>query len=238
MRSVIQMTMAMECAPDVLQVVMNARTAALVLVAVSLTASGCKKDASTDTKATASASATTAASAAPVASAAKAPFKEPSDDSTPADGALLPVGKPAGAKTLFMFDPPQSAAAPKAIWSVAYAEKDDDRLVNLMEGDQGWMSLHFIDCRGDMAKKYVGKPLSDLGEIAYCFVTLPDTFKGFPSIGRDAKGAMDSARRVVRAGNVVVTSGAWERPKGGTKWKLADLDVVLNDMDWATIAKW
>lgn len=217
---------------------MSVRSTALLLVSVSLAASACK-DKPADTNATPTA--TTAAASASAAPAAAKPFKAPFEDSSPAPANVLPTGKAVDAMTLAKFDLPEPAIVPKgALWSSVEAEREGDRKTYLSDGkpgdSSGLMGVDFIDCRSGNVKKYVGKPLSEIGNYGWCFVTLPETFEGNPSYKQDG----GDATRVVRAGNVVVVAATFERPstKGADKWKLAQLDTVMSDMDWATIAKW
>ncbi|CAN5459802.1 hypothetical protein BH09MYX1_BH09MYX1_66900 [soil metagenome] len=103
------------------------------------------------------------------------------------------------------------------------------------------MGVHFIDCRSAQTKKFAGQPRREIGEYAWCEATLQEKFEGFTSFRREQGGGNNSmwnAERVVRAGNVIVTGDAFERPKAGEKWKLAQLDAVMSEVDWATIAKW
>ncbi len=200
----------------------------------------CHKDKPTDTNATPSATSNTTAqaSAKPAASAHK-PFKDPSDDKSIASADVLPTGKPVSAKTLAFFDLPASKDAPAdALWSPVDAEKDGYTHTNLMKGKEGWASFIIFDCRSDGVKKMAGQPLSEANVFAYCFVTMPDTFKSYPSYGKEAgsdgTGFWD-AQRAVRAGNVVIFGSVWERKD---KWKLAQLDALMGDVDWAAIAKW
>lgn len=217
---------------------MSVRSTALLLVSVSLAASACK-DKPADTNATPSATAA-AASAAPTAK----PFVDPGDDKSPASAAVLPVGKPVSAKTLAFFDLPQPTNVSKeALWSAVEAEKEGERQTALMKGDGGWVTVHFLDCRSDIVRKFAGKPLEDIGDYGFCYVTLPETFKGYPSFKKEqgsGGNAVWNADRVVRAGYIVVDASAWERPetKGADKWKLAQIDAMMSEMDWAAIAKW
>jgi hypothetical protein len=202
-----------------------------------LLVSGCNKkaDAGPAGGGSAAASATGATSAMP----SSKPFMDPSDDPSPASAAMLPTGTPVSAKTLARFDEPKPKKAPAhAIWTTVWAEKDGDKFTNLTDfkaNKKIYMTLRFIDCRADKVKTYAGKPLKDTGEFGFCFVTLPEKFKDYPSWGRDKGGGNNStwdALRVVRAGNVIVTVS------GDPSWKLAGIDEALTDMDWATIAKW
>lgn len=222
---------------------MSARTTIGLLLFTALAASGCKdKDAGTNGTPSATPS---ASGAAPTTAAAK-PWKDPSDDASPAPSGVLPTGTPVSAKTLARFDLPQPKKAPaSALWTSVWAEKDGDRFTNLTEypkagsteGKKYWMSIRIIDCRDEKAKAYVGKPIKDAGQFQYCFVTMPEKLKGNPSFGREKGGgnnAVWDAMRVVRAGNVIVTA----LPGAESKWKLAELDEALADMDWAAISKW
>lgn len=229
-----------------MRVQMSARYVVSLLIPMTLAVAGCK-DKAPDPGGTPSAtpSAAAATSAATPTTAGSKTWKDPSDDPSPAPSGILPTGAPVSAKTLARFDLPQPKKAPaSALWTSVWAEKDGDRFTNLTEytkagstdGKKYWMSMRFIDCRAEKTKGYVGKPLKDAGDFAYCFVTLPEKFKGNPSFGRDkgsGNNAVWDARRVVRAGNVIVTAGASE-----PTWKLAELDEALSDMDWATISKW
>lgn len=212
----------------------------LLFLSTALAAVGCK-DKAPGPEATASA--TPSASAATPTTAAK-PWKDPSEDPSPAPSGVLPTGTPVSANTLASFDLPQPKKAPAgALWTSVWAEKPGDRFTNLVEftkkpeGKKYWMSIRMIDCRDEKAKAFVGKPLKDAGQFQYCFVTLPTMLKGNPSFGREKGGgnnAVWDAMRVVRAGNVIVTA----LPGAEGKWKLAELDEALADMDWATISKW
>jgi hypothetical protein len=211
---------------------MHTRTLFLVgSCAIALVA--CQKNKPTDTN-TASSTSVTAASATVTASAKPAPkpFKDPSEDSSLASADVLPTGTPVSAKTLALYDWPIPKNVPAdALWTATDAEKDGYTHTNIMKGKEGWASFIVFDCRYDGVRKMAGKPLSEANVFAYCFVTMPDKFKGYPSFAKEGGDPF----RVVRAGNVVVFGDVWERKD---KWKLAQLDELMGAVDWATVATW
>lgn len=213
---------------------MTSRTVLLVAVGLLVSSSACQREKSAGVGGSPSAS----VSGTPSAPAAK-PWVDPSDDPTPASASVLPSGKPVSAKTLAFFDLPQSKRVPTAIWSAVDAEKDGHRHTYLadVKGSGGWVGVTFVDCRRDKVREYAGKPLKDLSSFSWCYVTLPEKFKGYPSYSHD--GGMVGGFRVVRAGNVVLEAGVFERPKAPKeKWNLAQLDEIMSEVDWATIASW
>ncbi len=219
---------------------MRIRSSRLLILPL-VVAAACKKDApanqtTTTSVATPSASASVAATAS-----AKPAWKDVDEDDRLASADVLPPGKPVSDDTLAMFDLPKAPAGLPAgtIWSSVEAEQDGHRH-NILKANAKDMyaDIEFYDCRSAQVRKFAGKPLKDLGAMAYCFVTLPETYKGYPSFKRD-KGHTStsfwSAMRVIRVGNMIVMTESFTREK---EWLLAELDDSIKDLDLATIAKW
>jgi hypothetical protein len=207
------------------------RFTASVLLATSLLTSGCKK-------------AEKAAPAEPAGSAAIAtPPKEtpvaktpPADQAAPA-GAQVPAPPPGGgadgvvpAATLEAIQLPKPKKAPeKGIWSAAIAAHDGDRLVNYIDGDALWISVHFVDCNLPAAKEAASKPVNQRGAFTFCHETPAGKIKDYPLYGTN-----DMARGV-KAGHLMIVASIGV--SADPSYTTADLEAFLGSLDLAALAK-
>jgi hypothetical protein len=140
------------------------------------------------------------------------------------------------AKTLFLIDLPAIPGVPeKAVWSPAYAEKDGDRLVNLMEGDKSYVGVHFIDCNMPKMKEFISKSVDDRAEWQYCFQNVPadaPKIKTYPRIML----ADETGVAIKVGGHVVVSVDVNQGPAKGKITK-EDLAKWLETVDLSSLEK-
>lgn len=118
----------------------------------------------------------------------------------------------------------------KAMWSSAKAVHDGDRLINYVDGDKQYMTLHFVDCNLPVVKSLEHKAPAERGEYAFCYDTdAVDKVKGFSVYGKGDE------IRAVKAGHLVViaTIGVNADPSYG----IPDLIEFLGSLDLAGLAK-
>jgi hypothetical protein len=201
------------------------RLSAPVLFAMAVLVSGCKKK---DTA--------PAPEPAGSGSAAAAPATPPPPPATPPPAPPAAAGPPVSGEALAGIQLPKPKGVPdKAMWSQADTPTggpDGDRLMNLIEGDNYWMSVRFLDCSLPAVKEAEGKAETERGAFAYCFAAPTGKIKDLPLIApKDAS----STARAVKAGRLVIIAGIGVA--GEDKLKAADVEAFLGSLDLAAIAK-
>ncbi len=117
----------------------------------------------------------------------------------------------------------------KSIWSSAKAVQDGDRLINYVDGDKQYMTLHFLDCNLPIVKSMESKAPADRGEYAFCYDHEVDKVKGFSLFGKGDE------IRAVKAGHlmIIATIGVAADPSYG----IPDLVEFLGSLDLPALAK-
>lgn len=194
---------------------MIVRFSAPVLLAASILMSGCKK---TD-KAPAAEPAASAGSAAPAPPPATPPATPPAAQPPAAvgSGPVVP-----GAKLEELDFPAPKGAPAKGIWSAATPTEDGNRSANFVDGSDGWMGLHLLDCNLPKAKE-------GGDDFKPCTAAPTGKIKNYPLF------APSDVARVVKAGHVLVIATAsglhMDKVKG------PELEEFLASVDLDAIAK-
>jgi hypothetical protein len=215
---------------------MLVRFSAPILLAASLLASGCKKTDKAPPTAPAGSAATGASGSA--GSVATPPKEAPVAQTPPAtQEAQVPAPPPGSgpdgvvkAATLEAIQLPKPKKLPaKGNWSAAIAARDGDRLINYVDGDMLWISVHFVDCNLPAAKEAASKPANQRGVFAFCHENPVGKIKDYPLYGTS-----DMARGV-KAGHLLLLAGIGA--SADPSYTTADLEEFLGSLDLAALAK-
>lgn len=134
------------------------------------------------------------------------------------------------AATLEAIQLPKPKKAPeKGIWSAAIAAHDGDRLVNYIDGDALWISVHFVDCNLPAAKEVASKPVNQRGAFTFCHENPAGKIKDYPLYGTN-----DTARGV-KAGHLMIVASIGV--SADPSYTTADLEAFLGSLDLAALAK-
>jgi hypothetical protein len=168
-----------------------------------------------------------APAAEPAASGSAAPAPPPAAPATPPAAQTPPAAVGSGpvvpAVKLEELDLPSPKGAPaKGIWSAASPTEDGNRSTFFVDGNDGWMGVHLLDCNLPKAKEG-GEDFKP------CTAAPTGKIKNYPLF------ATSDVARVVKAGHVLVIATA-----SGThmdKVKGPELEEFLASVDLDAIAK-